>query len=187
MVLTLKETATRMTDLLQRLGRPDAAANIERMGLLLGPWARDLASGWAAGLGLVEIEGDISRNVRADADGLRRAIGHLVRNAIEASPAGHAVRVRLSENAVGASIRIIDRGGGMSEEFVRAQLFRPFSSTKATGFGLGAHEARLLVHGMGGTLDVESRPGEGSCFTIRLPFADMAGRSAPADPARKTA
>jgi putative PEP-CTERM system histidine kinase len=187
MVLTLKENATRMTELLQRLGRPGSAATVEMQGLVLGPWTRELAPGWAAGLGLVAVEGDVSRAVRADPDGLRRAIGHLVRNAIEASPAGRVVQVRLGESAHGASIRVIDRGSGMSEEFVRTELFRPFSSSKSNGFGLGAHEARLLVQGMGGLLEVESTPGAGTCFTIRLPFIDMPARpAAPPEPTRKT-
>ena len=185
MVLTLKETAGRMTELLQRLGRPGSGSDVEAKGLLLGPWARDLAPSWAAGLGLLTVDGEVMRPVRADAEGLGRALGHLVRNAIEASPAGRLVQVRLSENALGASIRIIDRGCGMSEDFVRDQLFRPFSSSKTNGFGLGAHEARLLVQAMGGSLDVESIEGEGTTFTIRLPFADMRRADAPTEPTRK--
>ncbi|MBT2185739.1 XrtA/PEP-CTERM system histidine kinase PrsK [Sphingobium nicotianae] len=184
MVLTLKETASRMTELLQRLGRPGSRA--EAKGLLLGPWARDLVASWAAGLGLVEVDGDVMRPVRADAEGLSRAIGHLVRNAIEASPAGRLVWISLSENALGASIRVTDRGHGMSEAFMRDQLFRPFSSTKPTGFGLGAHEARLLVQTMGGMLDVESIEGQGTTFTIRLPFADIWGSDASSEQTRKT-
>jgi signal transduction histidine kinase len=66
---------------------------------------------------------------------------------------------------------VTDQGCGMSAEFIRDELFRPFSSTKAGGFGLGVHEVRLLVTAMGGTLAVESTPGKGTCFTICLPFA----------------
>jgi signal transduction histidine kinase len=154
--------------------------------LLLGPWVRDLAPGWVAGLGLLEVEGEVTRPVRADADGLGRALGHLVRNAIEASPAGRLVWVRLDETAFGGTIRVVDQGSGMSADFLRNQLFRPFSSTKSNGFGLGAHEARLLVQAMGGSLDVESIEGVGTTFTIRLPFADMRGADAPAEPTRKT-
>lgn len=172
MVLTLRETASRMTELLQRLGRPEPVGDAAPGTLLLGPWARELAPGWSAGLGLVQVEGDVAQPVRADADGLSRALGHLVRNAIEASPAGRLVRIRLKPEGSEAAIQVIDRGSGMTPDFVRDQLFRPFSSSKRNGFGLGAHEAQLLVQGMGGKLDVQSAPGEGTCFTIRLPFAD---------------
>jgi signal transduction histidine kinase len=187
MVLTLKETAGRMTELLQRLGRPEPVVEPAPKGLALGAWARELAPDWAAGLGLVEVEGEILRPVRADAEGLGRALAHLVRNAIEASPAGRQVRIVLEAEERCARIHVIDGGCGMSEAFIRNELFRPFSSTKVNGFGLGAHEARLLVQAMEGSLDVESAEGEGTCFTIRLPFADrLAPEPQFAEPARKT-
>ena len=68
-------------------------------------------------------------------------------------------------------ITIADGGTGMDAEFVRTRLFQPFASTKQGGFGVGAFEAKSLVSAMGGRLTVESRPGEGSSFTISLPGA----------------
>jgi signal transduction histidine kinase len=65
----------------------------------------------------------------------------------------------------------------MDAEFVRTRLFQPFASTKKGGFGVGAFEARSLISAMGGRLTVESRPGEGSLFTIILPTADAAPES----------
>ena len=67
------------------------------------------------------------------------------------------------------SIEVADCGAGMSVTFVRDHLFRPFVSTKHGGFGIGAFEARQVVQAMGGTLDVASREGEGTKFTIGLP------------------
>ena len=69
-----------------------------------------------------------------------------------------------------AVIEIADRGAGMSADFVRTRLFQPFASTKPNGFGVGAYEARSLVAAMGGRLEVESREGEGSRFTLFLPL-----------------
>jgi signal transduction histidine kinase len=57
-------------------------------------------------------------------------------------------------------------------------LFRPFSSTKDGGFGIGAFQARQLATAMGGTLTVDSREGEGTIFTLTLPRADVSGHSA---------
>jgi signal transduction histidine kinase len=59
----------------------------------------------------------------------------------------------------------------MSAEFLRTRLFRPFDTAKPGGFGIGAYEARELVRGMGGQLQVESREGVGTRFVIRLPAA----------------
>ena len=60
----------------------------------------------------------------------------------------------------------------MDADFVRNRLFQPFASTKDGGFGIGAFEARSLIIAMGGRLDVDSRPGKGTPFTILLPAAE---------------
>ena len=91
-----------------------------------------------------------------------------------------SVRVGRSDDEV--SITISDRGTGMDPDFVRDRLFQPFSSTKASGFGIGAFEARSLITAMGGRISVESRPGSGTQFTIHLPAAQ-----APAEDERKIA
>ncbi len=58
----------------------------------------------------------------------------------------------------------------MSADFVRTRLFQPFASTKDGGFGVGAFEARSLIAAMGGRMEVDSREGEGSRFTVFLPL-----------------
>ena len=65
-----------------------------------------------------------------------------------------------------------DSGAGMSAEFIGSRLFQPFASTKEGGFGIGAFEARSLIGAMGGRIEIESREGEGSRFTIFLPAAE---------------
>ena len=76
------------------------------------------------------------------------------------------------EEEAHAVIEVIDSGPGMSPEFIRTRLFKPFNSTKPGGFGIGAFEARELIRAMGGRLDVESREGLGTRFRVRLPLAD---------------
>ena len=70
-------------------------------------------------------------------------------------------------------IAVIDQGQGMDSDFVRHRLFQPFASTKDSGFGIGAFEARSLVQAMGGSIEVDSRPGRGTTFTITIPAADQ--------------
>ena len=65
----------------------------------------------------------------------------------------------------------------MSPDFVRSRLFKPFDSTKPGGFGIGAYEARELVRAMRGRLEVESREGLGTRFTVILPLAEAAALS----------
>ena len=106
---------------------------------------------------------------------LEQVLVHLVQNAIDASPDGAPVTLGVRSEGLHAAIEVVDSGTGMSPDFVRNRLFKPFVSTKPGGFGIGAFEARELVRAMQGRLDVESREGLGSRFVIRLPLAEAAG------------
>lgn len=105
----------------------------------------------------------------ADASRVEQILHHLVQNAIEASSANEPLQMRCYVRNDEAVIEVMDRGIGMSSDFIRTELFKPFSSTKQAGFGIGAFEARSLSEAMGGRLEVESREGEGSIFTLVLP------------------
>ena len=106
---------------------------------------------------------------------LEQVLVHLVQNAIDASASVDPVTLSVRSEGLHAAIEIVDSGTGMSPDFVRNRLFKPFVSTKPGGFGIGAFEARELVRAMQGRLDVESREGLGSRFVIRLPLAEAAG------------
>ncbi len=110
--------------------------------------------------------------VVADRGRLAKAIGHLVQNAQEATPEDGAVEVRLDIDAGEAVVRVVDTGCGMEQSFIRDHLFRPFDTTKGNaGMGIGVYECRQIVTSLGGELDVESEPGRGSTFRVRLPLA----------------
>ena len=71
--------------------------------------------------------------------------------------------------------RVRDDGRGMSDAFLRDDLFRPFRSTKPAGLGIGLVQARGIVEAHGGSLAVESRPGGGTTFEVVLPGAVLPG------------
>jgi signal transduction histidine kinase len=58
----------------------------------------------------------------------------------------------------------------MSDEFMRSRLFKPFETTKSAGMGVGVFESREYIQELGGRLDVASRVGEGTTFTLTLPL-----------------
>lgn len=118
----------------------------------------------------------------ADPVQLEQVLSHLIQNAIDASRADTPVYVSMARDGLNGVIEIVDHGSGMSAEFVRAKLFKPFISSKADGFGIGAYEARLLVEAMHGRIEVESREGEGSRFTIHLPLATRIDADDPGAP-----
>lgn len=171
MLVTLRNSADKLDALVTRLGRygsgrsdpvevVDLAEIVQRVIRRLSP-SHPIDSVGAAGC-----------EVLANPDTLEQAVVHLAQNAIEASTEGTPVILELRRAGLRGEVSVIDNGGGMSAEFLRHSLFRPFVSTKDNGFGIGACEAREQVRGMGGRLDVESREGLGSRFTISLPIAE---------------
>jgi len=111
-----------------------------------------------------------SLRVRAERDRLARAIGHLLQNALEATPPTGQVTLRGFEEAGRAVIEIVDTGCGMDDEFIRTRLFQPFDSTKGDGMGIGAYECRETLRALGGNIEVDSTPGLGTHFRLSLPL-----------------
>lgn len=101
---------------------------------------------------------------------LMQVLLNLVTNAVEASPQGGEVTIRAEEEGGTLVITVRDRGMGISEGMLD-QIFKPFVTSKGErGAGLGLHLSYKMVEGMGGTIEVESREGEGSIFKVRLPM-----------------
>jgi putative PEP-CTERM system histidine kinase len=115
----------------------------------------------------------IGIRINVDRDRCGAIIGHLIRNAQDATLDNGKVIVRLFRREDRAIIEVQDTGCGMDKTFIRERLFRPFDSTKGkAGMGIGVFEARDYIHKMGGDLEVISRVGEGSTFRIRIPVSD---------------
>ena len=112
--------------------------------------------------------------ILADRDRFGAIIGHLIRNAQDATPADGRIIVRLFKRDRNAIIEVQDTGTGMDKAFIRDRLFRPFDSTKGkAGMGIGVYEARDYIHKLGGDLEVISRPGEGSTFRVCLSISEL--------------
>ncbi len=167
MIATLKSSVGKMNDLLARLS-PESSHKIQLSEpMTLRPI---LSSAIAAKRRNHEVQllGDASLCAVLEPSGLEQAVGHLIQNAVEASPPGKPIVVRVARHADAILITISDQGVGMDGDFVRNRLFQPFASTKAQGFGIGSFEARSLIAAMGGRLSVDSQPGRGTTFTIKL-------------------
>ncbi|MGF1550250.1 MAG: XrtA/PEP-CTERM system histidine kinase PrsK [Sphingomonadaceae bacterium] len=178
MIATLKASVGKMRELLSRLAWSEMRGDREAVAVSAKEVARRVAAAKAASHP-VAVTGEDALAL-ADRDALEQALAHLVQNAIDASPPGAAVEIAVMADGREVSIRVADRGAGMSESFIRTRLFRPFVSTKQGGFGIGAYEARALVERMGGRIAVASREGEGSRFTLALPAAAAALAGEPA-------
>jgi putative PEP-CTERM system histidine kinase len=100
---------------------------------------------------------------------LERVLGHLVQNALEATPAEGRVWLKVARVSGQIKVEVGDTGAGMSEEFIRTRLFRPFNTTKHNGMGIGTFESHQYIRELGGDIAVASRPGQGTTVTVTLP------------------
>ena len=108
-----------------------------------------------------------------DAGQIRRVLINLLSNAREATSSGGQIEVRAHATDAGLVVDVSDTGAGIPPE-IKARLFEPFVTSKATGSGLGLSLSREIVEAHGGKLElVGGEPGKtGSCFRITLPGAD---------------
>jgi signal transduction histidine kinase len=103
---------------------------------------------------------------------IERATLNLIHNALEASPRGASVHVRVAREGESAIIQVIDRGVGIAADRL-PHLFDAFASTKRTGahIGVGLPNVRRIARAHGGDVSAISEAGKGATFTIRLPLA----------------
>jgi CheY-like chemotaxis protein/anti-sigma regulatory factor (Ser/Thr protein kinase) len=107
---------------------------------------------------------------------LEEVLDNLLGNAIKYSPAGGEIIVRVESTETEAWLRVADQGAGISVETL-PRLFERFhrgEETGTAGLGLGLYITRMLVEAHHGLIDVQSVPGEGSLFTVRLPLTNAA-------------
>jgi putative PEP-CTERM system histidine kinase len=173
MLVTLRNSADKLNALLARLSRY-GAATIETLAPVRADQVAAVIAAQFDGRHQVTLVETEPCEVSAAQDELEQVVLHLVQNAVDASGPDSPVFLRVVNEGANGLIEVVDSGAGMSAEFVRNRLFKPFDSTKPGGFGIGAYEARELVKAMAGRLEVESREGLGTRFVIRLPRADAA-------------
>jgi putative PEP-CTERM system histidine kinase len=175
MLATVEHAVGRMNHLMQQLR--SGVEPVERP----GPVELDIVTDHlrrrfrAVGQGLsFDVEPGIV--VLGHEDRLERVVGHVVQNAVDASGDNPRVRVRVHREGTEAVVEVTDQGVGMSAEFVRERLFKPFQSTKHTGMGIGAYESQQYVASIGGRIEVDTAPGAGTTVRVFLPL--VAARSA---------
>jgi len=130
---------------------------------------------YRASLAAVEIVADYAdvARVEIDPDAIESVLLNLFNNAIDAMPAGGNLYVSTISDPDRIGVIVADGGVGMDRE-TRSRIFAPFFSTRSEGggtSGLGLSVSLQVVENHGGTIDVESSPGEGSVFTVWLPTA----------------
>jgi PAS domain S-box-containing protein len=124
----------------------------------------------------LDLRGSPLPEIQADPLALESIFGNLISNAIIYTPEGGAVRVEVDATGVSLRVRVVDNGFGIEEKHLR-RIFERFYRVKdertryITGTGLGLPIVKGLLDAMGGMIEVQSTPGEGSVFTVLVPIA----------------
>lgn len=172
MLLTVESSLEKMRRLMLQLREgatpPDGSRGVE-----LAPLVAKLQKLAAAAGRQVEAEVDATLATRGHEERLERVLGHLVQNALDATQADGRVWLKVERFGGQIRVEVGDTGHGMTEDFVRNRLFKPFSSTKHSGMGIGTYESALYIRELGGALTVDSHPGKGTVIAVLLPLFDV--------------
>ncbi len=174
MIATTDHAVRKMSNLVDHIRKPDDNSAEQATPINLITLLEELIESCAnrSPAPILKSDHDIIA-VQADREQLRNVLGHLIRNAQDASQPDGEITLTLKTARDSAVLFIQDSGSGMTEEFIRTRLFKPFESTKGlTGMGIGAYQAKEYIRELGGDMNVTSEPGVGSCFSIKLPLVD---------------
>ena len=170
MIRTTSHTVDKMEHLLQQIRNPNhvnSSQQVELGKLLMEIYLSHKKSTPCPSLEALDTEVWI----QADKEELRSAIGHIIQNAVEATPKEGEVSIATKHGNEFIYIFIQDTGSGMSEDYIQNYLFKPFVSTKGlTGMGIGVYQSREYLRKIGGMISVTSELGLGTCFTLKLPI-----------------
>ena len=171
-IATIGNAAERMTRLIEQLSdrnRASGTVPVDFGTLIQGVVARCADRRPAATF----VPPPVPITLQADADRLAAVLEHVIRNAQDACDPADNIDLKVTIDAARVRLTVADSGPGMTPEFVRARLFRPFDSTKGSkGMGIGAFQVREYVRSLGGDVEVQSSPGSGTRFDIILPLFD---------------
>ena len=170
---TLHHTKTRMDKMLNQLTEKNASGDESDSLVILSKCVLNVVEQRCASYLPTPSVTVISETpVVLDKDKLCNVVYHLVSNAQQAtSDEGKVgIAIELSTDQRYVLINVVDTGCGMSEDFIRTRLFKPFDTTKGNaGMGIGAFDAKAYLNKIGGQLLVQSELQRGTNFTLRIP------------------
>lgn len=172
MLMTVEHSVERMRQLMMQLREGTTPVDSPRA-VDLGDVIRRIQTAKASQGRDVVIEHSEKVCAKGHEDRIERVIGHIVQNALDATENGGQVSIRLERENNHAVIKVNDTGHGMTPEFLRERLFKPFQTTKPAGMGIGAYESFQYVHELGGRISVDSAVNVGTQVSLLLPMFDM--------------
>ena len=170
-LLTIRSSVDRMSKLLQQLKsagttrKNEARADVEHV-------VREVAATLnRSGARVLTVFSPQIPQASIDPTALHSALTHLANNGLEASNDKGIVTIKVDTSGDLVTVDVTDQGPGMESSFIQSELFRPFRSTKAAGYGIGVFQVRELARSAGGDLVVDLMPGRGTTMRLVLPAA----------------
>ena len=179
MLNTVENSLDKMRRLMLQLRSGETPAGVSSGVVLPALVERIRAAAGARGRAL-EVQIVNAVVTRGHEERVERVLGHIVDNAFDATQPADTVVLTLAREGSQAKIVVRDTGQGMSADFLNNRLFKPFSSTKVNGMGIGVYESRQYIQEIGGSLAVESEVGRGTVVTVLLPLLEATRKAEPA-------
>ena len=176
MLMTVENSLERMKQLMLQL-REGGSLAAPAFGVDLAKVAAHLVASAQQRGRHVRIDAHTAVFSRGEQERLKRIIGHLVQNALDATRPEQAVWIKVFRAGSQACVEVGDDGCGMTEEFVETRLFKAFQTTKETGMGIGSYESFQYVRELGGKVSVDSHPSRGTVITLLLPLLEISRAS----------
>jgi putative PEP-CTERM system histidine kinase len=162
-------TTERIQGLIQRLAALRRGLALNTAPADLNAVVRSALQTLGSGFPPVELDLGALPPTRLDAEQMQQVITNFLLNARDATEGRGRIAVRTTPRNGWVELEVRDDGCGMTPEFLRQQLFRPFQTTKGRGLGIGMFQAKVIVEAHRGRIEVDSAPGRGTTVRVLLP------------------
>lgn len=169
-VRAVGKSVTRINDLIGRIGSLRHELHLNRAPLDLSGLIAEIVKEFPATTD-VKVVTSLSPlpMLPLDREQMHKVFVNLLVNAREASRPGGTIRCESARRGGDAVVIVQDDGSGMTAEFLKDHLFKPFRTTKKKGIGIGMFQSKMIVEAHQGRIEVESKEGHGTTFTVVLP------------------
>ncbi len=171
MLATVAQSLARIDKVINKLGRLPDKVTVSRQNLTVEPFVQALLRRLKPRLAdirlIVRMEPGLTVNM--DPDMLERMLENLIVNASEAVAPQGEITITASRSGGGTAITVADDGPGLTEEFVKDKLFKPFQTTKPAGTGIGLWHVKNMAQQVGARIVLDNRRTRGAAFTIVFP------------------
>ncbi|HEX9916758.1 MAG TPA: XrtA/PEP-CTERM system histidine kinase PrsK [candidate division Zixibacteria bacterium] len=173
-LLTVSDAVERMRGLVTKISSPSKEMQLDISECNLSELIKKVVTGIDP-LNFPRIKFNLDLNdtamARLDESQISKVLQNLIINAVESMPPqGGVIDISVYVKDYFWCVAVSDSGVGMSREFMKDKLFKPFQSTKKKGLGIGLYQSKEIVEAHGGKIEVESAEGKGATFEIRLPI-----------------